>query len=172
MTRCPRCGTPADAVPVTHHVAPGSARLLRERLDVVRRELGLRSEGDALAAAVRIAALDLNQGTRIGSSESGHTVRAIRPRRKDVSEHEQEEPGTPDEQVDDGGATAGSTGEQGAQPSEPGPTDPETEGGEPVEEGDGGAGTVVNTDGGDAVVDGGDGGDGGAAPEGEEPAPE
>jgi hypothetical protein len=136
VSRCPRCGTSADAVPVIHYVPPRSARLLRERLDIIRRELGLSSAGEALAAAVRIVALDLNQGSRVGSGDAGRSRPGYPTQEDDVGEHEQEQP------VD-------AVEETSAEDA-------------PVDSGDGGAGTVVNTDGGDAVVDGGDGGEGGS----------
>jgi hypothetical protein len=59
--RCPRCGTPADAVEVRFLVAPAAARRLREHLEIVRRETAAPTDGDALADAVARRALDLNQ---------------------------------------------------------------------------------------------------------------
>lgn len=59
--RCPRCGTPVDAEAVTYRVPAGGARRLAEHLEIVRRELGLASDGEALLAAARRQALHLNQ---------------------------------------------------------------------------------------------------------------
>lgn len=59
--RCPRCGTPADAVPVTYWLDRDRARRLGQLLEVVRRELGLPTDADAIVEAARRAALDLNQ---------------------------------------------------------------------------------------------------------------
>lgn len=61
--RCPRCGCRADATAVLEVRLPAPARdALRRNAGVVRRELGVETEGEAIAAAVRMTAIRLNQG--------------------------------------------------------------------------------------------------------------
>jgi len=61
--RCPRCGTPADATE-TFAVAlsPALKARLKAHVEIVRHELGLASDGEALAEAARRLAFELNQG--------------------------------------------------------------------------------------------------------------
>lgn len=130
MIRCPRCGTPADAVPVTHHLRRDQARRLREMVDVVRRELGLPTDGEALLAAARIAALDLNQRSGVVSGYSGHEAPGQPNGRSPMGEHENEgggaaaqTEGQPAEQAEDGAAQTEGAPAEGTATDEPAPAE-------------------------------------------------
>lgn len=60
--RCPRCGTAEDATAVLSvPIPPGDLAALRRHLEIVRLELGIATEGEALAESARRLALQLNQ---------------------------------------------------------------------------------------------------------------
>ncbi len=62
-TVCPRCGQRADAIEVRLLVPPELRPAMKRHAEVVRRELGIGTEGEALAEAARRLALQLNQGS-------------------------------------------------------------------------------------------------------------
>lgn len=61
--RCPRCGARADATATLEiRLPPAQRDALARHAEVVRRELGLPTDDEAVAEAVRRLALELNQG--------------------------------------------------------------------------------------------------------------
>lgn len=61
--RCPRCGLRSNAVAVKFLLAPELRGALLRHVEIIRRELGIETDGEALAEAARRLAVHLHQGT-------------------------------------------------------------------------------------------------------------
>lgn len=63
VDRCPRCGAAADATATRIlRLSPAARDALARHALIVRRELGIATEDEAIVEAVRRVALELNQG--------------------------------------------------------------------------------------------------------------
>lgn len=66
IERCPNCGTRADAERIELLLPPTVLKALRRNADVVRHELGIDTDAEAIAESVRRLAYELNQGEPSG----------------------------------------------------------------------------------------------------------